>query len=210
MKPCLSLVVMASLAAGSHIQYLGPLGYSSLGYTSYRTVSPSLLPPRSALDVLPQSFSAYPGSSAFFNQFPGLRGFPALPYAPSFALPPANIVPVPANAVAPVPAAAAEVPAVSDDVVDVAEEEEEEAPIVTVAHTIEAIPSPPRSPFRVELPNIPAGIGAQSTQPIFTHQLFKNPKFAAHGLFVLNSKDSPVLREIQAAAKGKATGVDLL
>ena len=32
--------------------------------------------------------------------------------------------------------------------VDVAEEEEEEAPIVTVAHTIEAIPSPPRSPFR--------------------------------------------------------------
>ena len=26
---------------------------------------------------------------------------------------------------------------------------------------------------RVELPNIPAGIGAQSTQPIFTHQLFK-------------------------------------
>ena len=27
--------------------------------------------------------------------------------------------------------------------------------------------------FRVELPNIPAGIGAQSTQPIFTHQLFK-------------------------------------
>ena len=38
--------------------------------------------------------------------------------------------------------------AVSDDVVDVAEEEKEEAPIVTVAHTIEAIPSPPRSPFR--------------------------------------------------------------
>ena len=38
-------------------------------------------------------------------------------------------------------------PAVSD-VVDVAEEEKEEAPIVTVAHTIEAIPSPPRSPFR--------------------------------------------------------------
>ena len=36
----------------------------------------------------------------------------------------------------------------SDDVVDVAEEEKEEAPIVTVAHTIEAIPSPPRSPFR--------------------------------------------------------------
>ena len=66
----MSLVVMASLAAGSHIQvlirilvmvmviiiivmifgdlmklilmlnpqYLGPLGYSSLGYTSYRTV----------------------------------------------------------------------------------------------------------------------------------------------------------------------------
>ena len=85
-------------------QYLGPLGYSSLGYTSINTVksqnkkdehnhlentqvsslpvtitishhhlddkqvSPSLLPPRSALDVLPQSFSAYPGSSAFFNQ----------------------------------------------------------------------------------------------------------------------------------------------
>ena len=39
-------------------------------------------------------------------------------------------------------------PAVSDDVVDVAEEEKEEAPIVTVAHTVEAIPSPPRSPFR--------------------------------------------------------------
>ena len=38
--------------------------------------------------------------------------------------------------------------AVSDDVVDVAEEEKEEAPIVTVAHTIEAIPSSPRSPFR--------------------------------------------------------------
>ena len=31
-------------------------------------VSPSLLPPRSALDVLPQSLSAYPGSSTFFNQ----------------------------------------------------------------------------------------------------------------------------------------------
>ena len=76
LQPCMSLVVMASLAAGSHIQvlirilllmvvvmdvfiiyyyhddngdlmklilmlnpqYLGPLGYSSLGYTSYRTV----------------------------------------------------------------------------------------------------------------------------------------------------------------------------
>ena len=36
----------------------------------------------------------------------------------------------------------------SDDVVDVADEEKEEAPIVTVAHTVEAIPSPPRSPFR--------------------------------------------------------------
>jgi len=203
----MSLVVMASLAAGSPIQYLGPLGYGSLGYTSVGTVSPSLLPPRSALDVLPQSFSAYPGSSTFFNQFPGLRGFPALPYAPNFAYPaPANIAPL-----APAALAVAEAPAaVSDDVVDVAEEEKEEAPIVTVAHTIEAIPSPPRSPFRVELPNIPAGIGAQSTQPIFTHQLFKNPKFAAHGLFVVNSKDSPVLREIQAAAKGKATGVALL
>jgi hypothetical protein len=203
----MSLVVMASLATGSHIQYLGPLGYSSLGYTSYRTVSPSLLPPRSALDVLPQSLSAYPGSSTFFNQFPGLRGFPALPYSPSFAYP-ANIATL--APVAPATLAVAEAPAVSDDVVDVAEEEKEEAPIVTVAHTVEAIPSPPRSPFRVELPNIPAGIGAQSTQPIFTHQLFKNPKFAAHGLFVLNSKDSPVLREIQAAAKGKATGVALL
>jgi len=200
----MSLVVMASLAAGSPIQYLGPLGYGSLGYTSVGTVSPSLLPPRSALDVLPQSFSAYPGSSTFFNQFPGLRGFPALPYAPSFAYP-ANV----ATVAAPAALAVAEAPAVSD-VVDVAEEEKEEAPIVTVAHTIEAIPSPPKSPFRVELPNIPAGIGAQSTQPIFTHQLFKNPKFAAHGLFVLNSKDSPVLREIQAAAKGKATGVALL
>jgi hypothetical protein len=199
----MSLVVMASLASGSHIQFLGPLGYSSLGYTSVRTVSPSLLPPRSALDVLPQSLSAYPGSSTFFNQFPGLRGFPALAYAPSFIYP-ANIAPL-----APAALAVAQAPAVSD-VVDVAEEEKEEAPIVTVAHTIEAIPSPPRSPFRVELPNIPAGIGAQSTQPIFTHQLFKNPKFAAHGLFVLNSKDSPVLREIQAAAKGKATGVALL
>lgn len=198
---------MASLAAGSPIQYLGPLGYSSLGYTSVGTVSPSLLPPRSALDVLPQSLSAYPGSSTFFNQFPGLRGFPALPYyASSFAYP-ANI----AAPLAPAPLDIDEAPAaVSDDVVDVAEEEKEEAPIVTVAQTIEAIPSPPRSPFRVELPNIPAGIGAQSTQPIFTHQLFKNPKFAAHGLFVLNSKDSPVLREIQAAAKGKATGVALL
>merc|ERR1711935_730007 len=128
----------------------------------------------------------------------GLRGFPALAYAPSFAYP-ATLATLPA----PAALAVAEAAAVSD-VVDVAEEEKEEAPIVTVAHTIEAIPSPPRSPFRVELPNIPAGIGAQSTQPIFTHQLFKNPKFAAHGLFVLNSKDSPVLREIQSAAKGKA------
>merc|ERR1711971_55880 len=199
----MSLVVMASLATGSPIQYLGPLGYSSLSYTSIGTVSPSLLPPRSALNVLPQSFSTYPGSSTFFNQFPGLRGFPALPYAPNFAFNPAPLAP----AALPV----AEAPAtVSDDVVDVAEEEKEEAPVVTIAQTIEAIPSPPRSPFRVELPNIPAGIGAQSTQPIFTHQLFKNPKFAAHGLFVVNSKDSPVLREIQAAAKGKATGVALL
>ena len=33
-----------------------------------KQVSPSLLPPRSALDVLPQSLSAYPGSSTFFNQ----------------------------------------------------------------------------------------------------------------------------------------------
>jgi hypothetical protein len=208
----MSLVVMASLASGSHIQFLGPLGYSSLGYNSVATVSPSLLPPRSALDVLPQSLSAYPGSSTFFNQFPGLRGFPALAYAPSFIYP-ANIAHLahvaPAAPLAPAALAVAQAPAVSD-VVDVAEEEAEEAPIVTVAHTIEAIPSPPRSPFRVELPNIPAGIGAQSTQPIFTHQLFKNPKFAAHGLFVLNSKDSPVLREIQAAAKGKATGVALL
>jgi len=206
----MSLVVMASLATGSPIQYLGPLGYSSLGYTSVGTVSPSLLPPRSALDVLPQSLSAYPGSSTFFNQFPGLRGFPALPYAPSFAYPapaPAAVAAVAAPAAA---LAVAEAPAAVSDVVDVAEEEVEEAPVVTVAHTIEAIPSPPKSPFRVELPNIPAGIGAQSTQPIFTHQLFKNPKFAAHGLFVLNSKDSPVLREIQAAAKGKATGVALL
>lgn len=125
----------------------------------------------------------------------------ALAYNPLIATSPALL---------PAPPALDQTPVVSD-VVDVAEEEkDEEAPIVTVAQTIEAIPSPPRSPFRGELPNIPAGIGAQSTQPIFTHQLFKNPKFAAHGLFVLNSKDSPVLREIQAAAAGKATAVDLL
>lgn len=86
-------------------------------------------------------------------------------------------------------------------------EKEEAAPVVTIAHSIEAIPAPHLTPFRTGQPLVPAGIGAQSTQPVFTHSLFKNPKFASHSVVVTNSKVSPILREIRKHSTGGPTGV---
>jgi len=194
MKPCTALIVMAGCVSSQSIKYLGP----ALGYSDYsRVVSPSLLAPRSALDVLALSPSPYPGNHAFFNQLGGVGplggylGFPtnSIRYAPAAAILPEE------------PVAAVE------EAVDVTEAvKEAPAPVVTIAHHIDAIPSPPVSPFRTEFPQVPAGLGAQSTQPIFTHELFKNPKFASHHVIVANSKVSPVLKEIQLAS-GDSTPV---
>jgi len=181
--------VIVGCVSSSTVKYLGSnLGYGyapTYGYA--HTVSPSLLAPRTALDVLPLSLSGYPGNSAYFNQFPGLAW--NAPFLGLGVRTPAVILPE-------------EPLATPDDAVDVTEAEKEGGePIVTIAHYVDALPSPPKSPFRNELPPIPAGI-VQATQPVFSHELFKNPKFASKQLFVTNSKVSQLLTEIQGASAG--------
>merc|ERR1711874_705604 len=129
-KPCVSLIVLLSCTTG---KYLGV----------YHTISPSIYPVRTALDVFRPSYGyGYPWA---FAPAPFLAGIPSFP-----------------RVVAP-----------AEEVAEEEEgTEEESVPVVTIQHTIDSLPLPPNSlgsnsKFRNPLPPaIPAGI-VQATQPTF-------------------------------------------
>merc|ERR1711892_705137 len=151
-QPCLSLLVLACSSTCSPVKYLGvPRGHSQ------GVLSPSLYPVRTALDVLQPSIVygygyGYPWGLSNFVLAPAsfqptfLGGFSSIPRVVTAVL----------------------------DAEEVGHEAivEAVAPVVTIQHTIDALPLPPRSlasnsKFRIPIaPAIPAGI-VQATQPIF-------------------------------------------
>merc|ERR1712086_491452 len=158
LKPCLSLLVLACSSTCSPVKYLGvPGGYSQ------GVLSPSLYPLRTALDVLQPSIG-YGYGHGYGHGY----GYPW--GLSNFALAPASFQPTFLGGFS-------SIPRVVTSVVDAEEVGHEAtveavAPIVTIQHTIDALPLPPRSiasnsKFRNPIPPaIPAGI-VQATQPIF-------------------------------------------
>merc|ERR1712142_64950 len=211
MKAMVSLIVLQSAvfcSAATAVKFLGvnPLPLPALSYAQ-ESVSPSIYPLRTALDVLQPSVGygyGYPwGLSGYYPQYPAapVIAFQS-PVISSSVAAPAKTVPV---AVAETPV---ETPAVVDTV-DVAEEVDADATPalgeISIREHIDALPSIPTSPFRNQPPVIPAGI-AQATQPHFVQAVFKNPKLSPslQLVNVINSKVSPALQEI------RATGVELI
>jgi hypothetical protein len=102
---------------------------------------------------------------------------------------------------------------VVDDIVDVAEEVEDDSfagPIITIAESNDVIPIPHipvltgREPS-LAAPPIPSGI-VQATQPKFVQVVFQNHKASPHlPNFVFNSKTSPLLTAIREEAAGILT-----
>jgi len=211
MKAMVSLIVLQSAvfcSAATAVKFLGvnPLAVPGLSYAQ-ESVSPSIYPLRTALDVLQPSVGygyGYPwGLSGYYPQYPAapVIAFQS-PVISSSVAAPAKTVPV---AVVETPV---ETPAVVDTV-DVAEEVDADATPalgeISIREHIDALPSIPESPFRNQAPVIPAGI-VQATQPQFVQAVFKNPKLSPSLALinVINSKVSPALQEI------RATGVELI
>jgi len=209
-KSCISLIVfVASVNCAPHFNFLGAPGYHG-GFYGYgglplnyyggqpityatETVSPSIYPLRTALDVL---------------------NVPA--YATGFAFGPTHTVPQASTAEVVTPVNTEDIiveadneKVVSKDVVDVTVEEEDNtatAGLVPIKHEISALPAPPLSLFRdpTGAPPIPAGI-AQATQPIFVSTPFKNSFLSPQLQFVHNSKLSPTLQQIREQSAGIVT-----
>merc|ERR1712227_1087420 len=176
---CFSLIVLQCSvdAAVTAVKYLGlPAPYAT------QSISPSIYPLRTALDVLQPSFPRY-----------------AFPW---------TAAPAPAFAPAAVPTKILTEPVATDEepiAVDVAEEITDDGvkPLgeITIRKEVDSLPSLPASNFRgTNAPVIPAGI-VQATQPHFVQTIFKNDKLSPSLQFVsqINSKDSLVLQEIKAS-----------
>eukprot|EP00090_Calanus_glacialis_P007103 TRINITY_DN1556_c0_g1_i2.p1 TRINITY_DN1556_c0_g1~~TRINITY_DN1556_c0_g1_i2.p1 ORF type:complete len:165 (-),score=29.31 TRINITY_DN1556_c0_g1_i2:268-762(-) len=156
LKPCLSLIVLVSSTTCSPVNYLGVPGYS------HEVISPSLYPVRTALDVLQPSLGYGYGQGYGYGYPWGLNNFafaPSSTFQPTFFGGFSSIPRVVTSVI---------------DSVDVAQEDTAEfaAPVVTIQHNIDALPTPPQSltsnsKFRNPIPPpIPAGI-VQATQPTF-------------------------------------------
>merc|ERR1711973_641500 len=217
MKACISLIVMVGSICCSPVNFLGVpgpqlgllgypgyAGYSGLPYTLYggqpliygaETVSPSIYPFRTALDVL-NTLPDYPTVARVpsFSSLTTLPNYPApFPIASSGPTPFVGALPVEKSE------------DTSGDAVVVDEEDEEDNAkvpgLITVAEEVDSLPAPPLSLFRDPTPPIPAGI-VQATQPKFTQILFKNPKVSPGLQQVFNAKVSPVLQEIKEQSSG--------
>lgn len=207
-KSCLSLIVFVASANCAHINFLGAPGYHG-GFYSYgglpfnyyggqpltyagETISPSIYPLRSALDVL-----NVPAYATGFTSFQPTRIIDEEAETPVNSEESVEIA-VEAEAdntkVAP-----------EENVVDVAVEEEDDSSstgaLVPVKVTVGSLPAPPLSLFRDPVPPIPAGI-AQATQPQFVLTPFKNTKVSPVLQFVSNSKLSPTLQQIKEQSAG--------
>merc|ERR1712018_278612 len=190
MKAMVSLIVLQSAvfcSAATAVKFLGvnPLPVPALSYAQ-ESISPSIYPLRTALDVLNPSVGygyGYPwGLTGYYPQYPTapVIAFQS-PIIPTSVASPAKTVPV---------VEADATPALGE---------------ISIREHIDALPSIPSSPFRNQAPVIPAGI-AQATQPHFIQAVFKNPKLSPslQLVNVINSKVSPALQEI------RATGVELI
>merc|ERR1712106_670972 len=160
LKPCLSLLVLACSSTCSPVKYLGVPGVYSQG-----VLSPSLYPFRTALDVLQPSIGYGYGHGYGYGYGNGYTWGLG-----TFAIAPASFQPTFLGGFS-------SIPRVVTAVVDAEEVGHETtvealAPVVTIQHTIDALPLPPRSiasnsKFRNPIPPaIPAGI-VQATQPTF-------------------------------------------
>eukprot|EP00090_Calanus_glacialis_P007106 TRINITY_DN1556_c0_g1_i5.p1 TRINITY_DN1556_c0_g1~~TRINITY_DN1556_c0_g1_i5.p1 ORF type:complete len:171 (-),score=26.69 TRINITY_DN1556_c0_g1_i5:268-780(-) len=162
LKPCLSLIVLVSSTTCSPVNYLGVPGYS------HEVISPSLYPVRTALDVLQPSLGYGYGQGYGYGHGYGY-GYPWGLNSLGFASSP-TFQPTFFGGFSSIPRVVTTVV----DSVDVAQEDTEEvaAPVVTIQHNIDALPTPPQSltsnsKFRNPIPPpIPAGI-VQATQPTF-------------------------------------------
>lgn len=211
-KSCLSLIVFVASANCAHINFLGAPGYHG-GFYSYgglpfnyyggqpltyagETISPSIYPLRSALDVL-----NVPAYATGFTSFQPTHIIEAASTAEK-AETPVNTeksVEVAVEAEADNTKVAPE-----ENVVDVAVEEDDSSStgaLVPVKVTVGSLPAPPLSLFRDPVPPIPAGI-AQATQPQFVLTPFKNTKVSPVLQFVSNSKLSPALQQIKEQSAG--------
>merc|ERR1712025_504547 len=171
MKACISLIVMVGSICCSPVNFLGVpgsqlgllgypgyTGYSGLPYTLYggqpltyggETVSPSIYPFRTALDVL-NTLPDYPT----FGRVPSFSSVTTLPnYPASFPITASGPTPF----VGALPLEKSE--DTSDDAVVVDEEEEEDNTkvpgLITVAEEVDSLPAPPLSLFRTLLPPSP-------------------------------------------------------
>jgi len=212
-KSCISLIVfVASVNCAPHFNFLGAPGYHG-GFYGYgglplnyyggqpityatETVSPSIYPLRTALDVL--NVPAY--ATGFPHSFtPSLLPTHTVPQASTAEETPVEEIVVVAD----------NEKVVSKDVVDVTVVEEDNtatAGLVPFKQTISALPAPPLSLFRdpTGAPPIPAGI-AQATQPQFVLAPFKNSFLSPQLQFVHNSKLSPTLQQIREQSAGIVT-----
>jgi len=209
-KSCLSLIVFGASVCCAHINFLGVPGYHGavLSYGGLplgiyggqpityagETVSSSIYPFRTALDVL--------------NVAPFSTGVTS--FVPTHTLPAAIVSAEEANTgdnteeSSDIAVEADNTKVAPAEVVDVAIEEEDEAPaagLVPIKQTVDSLPLPPLSLFRDPTPPIPAGI-AQATQPQFVLTPFKNNKVSPVLQFVSNSKDSPALQQIKQQSAG--------
>jgi len=193
---CFSLIVLQCSvdAAVTAVKYLGlPAPYAT------QSISPSIYPLRTALDVLQPSFPRY----AFSWPAAAPAGYYPAPVvsvqSPLFSAPAVAPV-VPTKILTTEPVATDDEPIA----VDVAEEITDDGvrPLgeITIRKEVDSLPTLPVSNFRGTSPIIPAGI-VQATQPHFVQTIFKNDKLSPSLQFVsqINSKVSPVLQEIKAS-----------
>ena len=138
-----------------------------LGITpALQTISPSIYPLRTALDVLqPQGFRYGVPFQGFYPQYPVQYPTFLTIRSPFINTIPSQLTPI----------RTVETP--QEEVTEVVEKEVAEEPTaavgeITIRDHIDALPSPPSSPFRDASPVIPAGI-VQATQPQFTQTIFK-------------------------------------
>merc|ERR1711892_1343549 len=167
-QPCLSLLVLACSSTCSPVKYLGVHGGHSQG-----VLSPSLYPVRTALDVLQPSIGYGYGHGYGHGYGQGYGYGYGYPWGlGNFALAPASLQSAFLGGFSSVPRVVTAV--VDAEEVGLETTVEAAAPIVTIQHTIDALPLPPRSSdsnskFRNPIPPaIPAGI-VQATQPTFGH-----------------------------------------
>jgi len=198
---CFSLIVLqcSVSAAVTAVKYLG-LPAPALGYTT-QSISPSIYPLRTALDVLQPSLPRYtfPWAPATAGYYPAHAPVVSV-QSPLFSAPAFAPVAVPTKILTK-PVATDEEPVA----VDVAEEITDDGvrPLgeITIRKEVDSLPSLSASNFRgTNTPVIPAGI-VQATQPHFVQTIFKNDKLSPSLQFVsqINSKVSPVLQEIKAS-----------